>query len=359
MDNIKRCTKCILPETMPFIEFDENGVCNYCKSYKPMAFRPLRELRDIANRIRRDDGREDCIVMFSGGRDSSFLLHYVVKELGLHPLVFTYDWGMSTPVGEENAKKMCEILGVERIVINKDAKKKIENVRKNVKAWCKMPNLGMIPLFTAGDKQFFVEVNKISRERNISTVFIGTNPLEKTDFKTGFCGVSPNFRAEQIHHLTKLGKIQMVRFYLKQFIINPSYINSSLWDTMKAFFSFYDVKQEQVDLYHYVRWNEDMVNDVLINQYGWMLDNETPSTWRIGDGTAAFYNYVYYNSVGFTENDTLRSNQIREGDITREEALRKVKEENKPRSNSIEWYFDRLGFDKSVALSAVEKIRKA
>ena len=32
--NLKRCTKCILPETMPFIEFDEKGVCNYCNNYK-------------------------------------------------------------------------------------------------------------------------------------------------------------------------------------------------------------------------------------------------------------------------------------------------------------------------------------
>ena len=34
LSNIKRCTKCILPETMPYITFDEIGECNYCKSYK-------------------------------------------------------------------------------------------------------------------------------------------------------------------------------------------------------------------------------------------------------------------------------------------------------------------------------------
>jgi hypothetical protein len=28
---LKRCTKCILPETFPGIEFDENDVCNYCQ----------------------------------------------------------------------------------------------------------------------------------------------------------------------------------------------------------------------------------------------------------------------------------------------------------------------------------------
>ena len=31
---LRRCTRCILPETMPFIAFDEEGVCNYCRNYQ-------------------------------------------------------------------------------------------------------------------------------------------------------------------------------------------------------------------------------------------------------------------------------------------------------------------------------------
>lgn len=358
IDRLKRCTRCILPETMPFIEFDEQGVCNYCRNYRKTALKPAEALHAIADRIRKSDGSCDCISMFSGGRDSSYLLHYLVRELGLHPLVFTYDWGMSTPLGERNAQRMCDILGVERIVIDQDKGRKRKYIAQNVRAWCKKPDLGMIPLFTAGDKAFFPEVNRLSRERNINTIFIGTNPLEKTDFKTGFCGVRPNFEAEQIHHLKKDGKSQLIKYYMKQFMSNPGYINSSLFDTAKAFFSFYDVKQEQIDLYQYVRWEEQLVNDTLIKQYGWEMDPETPTTWRIGDGTAAFYNYVYYTAAGFTENDTLRSNQIREGDISRESALEMVKNENKPRPNSMQWYFDTIGVDMTKAVEAANSIRK-
>lgn len=358
IQNLCRCTRCILPETMPFIEFDSDGICNYCKNYKKMSFRAIDELHAIADRIRKSDGSVDCMVMFSGGRDSSYLLHYVVKELDLHPLVFTYDWGMNTPIGERNAKRMCDILGVECIVVNRDKVKKIKYVAKNVKAWCRKPDLGMIPLFTAGDKAFFSEVNRLSKERKISTVFIGTNPLEKTDFKTGFCGIQPNFEAKQIHHLKKSGKRKLAGYYLKQYVRNPAYINRSLFDTIKAYFSFYNIKQEQVDLYHYVRWNEKEVNDVLINKYQWEIDEEIPTTWRIGDGTAAFYNYIYYTVAGFTENDTLRSNQIREGDITREEALERVMVENKMRPKSLKWYFETINVNMRMALDAVERMPK-
>lgn len=356
LDRLRRCTCCILPETMPFIEYDDNGKCNYCHAYRSADLLPLDELTAVADGIRRTDGKQDCIVMFSGGRDSSYLLHYVVTELGLHPLVFTYDWGMSTPIAERNAKKMCEKLGVERVIVDQDAKKKLRNVRRNVHAWCKRPDLGMVPLFMAGDKQFFLEVNKVAKQRGINTVFIGTNPLEKTDFKAGFCGVKPNFDAKQIHSLTGSGKRKMIGYYLKQYLKNPAYINASLWDTVKAFFSFYDSKQEQIDLYKYIRWDEAAINDLLITRYGWETDAGTTTTWRIGDGTAAFYNYIYYIAAGFTENDTLRSNQIREGMLTRDEALMKAHSDNQPRYESMRWYFDRIGLDMDEVLAAVRQM---
>ena len=80
---------------------------------------------------------------------------------------------------------------------------------------------------------------------------------------------------------------------------------------------------------------------------------DTTTTWRIGDATAAFYNYVNYTLAGFTEHDTLRSNQIREGDITRSEALRLVELENRPRYPNIKWYLDILGFDFTDSILAV------
>lgn len=353
---MKRCTKCLLPETFPFIKFDEQGECSYCKAYRKISLRPMEELLKKADYIRSKDGTQDCIVMLSGGRDSSYLLHYVVKELKLHPLVFTYDWGMSTPIGEENAKIMCEKLGVEQLIIHGGTQRKRRNIRLNVLAWLKKPDLGMIPLFMAGDKHFFTQVNKVAAQRRIGTIFIGTNPYEKTDFKSGFCGVEPNFNGKQIHSLTTKGKLKMLTYYLRQFLKNPAYLNASLWDSFTAFFAFYQAKQEEIDLYRYVMWDEKTINDTLVNQYGWKMDPEASTTWRIGDGTAAFYNYIYYSLAGFTENDTLRSNQIREHILDRQTALKMVEQENKPRYQSIHWYLETIGIDYDSAMKAIDKI---
>ena len=94
----------------------------------------------------------------------------------------------------------------------------------------------------------------------------------------------------------------------------------------------------------------------MIKDYGWETDPTIPSSWRIGDGTAAFYNYIYYTIAGFTEHDTFRSNQIREGQLTRLEALEFVKEENQPRYPNIQWYLDAVGLDFRSVISAINSV---
>src|SRR5690606_12693803 len=96
------------------------------------------------------------------------------------------------------------------------------------------------------------------------------------------------------------------------------------------------------------------INRVLTRQYGWETSDQTPTTWRIGDGTPAFYNYIYYQIQGFTENDSLRARQVREGALSRETALAMVHEENKPQYENLKWYFDTIGLDGHEVLSVVD-----
>ena len=60
--------------------------------------------------------------------------------------------------------------------------------------------------------------------------------------------------------------------------------------------------------------------------------------------------------AGFSEHDTFRSNQIREGDLTRAEALDLVKIENAPRYPNIKWYLDAVGLDFTSVISTVNSI---
>ena len=354
--NLRRCTKCLLPETMTYIAFDAQGVCNYCHHYKPRNVpRPKEELFALVEPYRRRHGN-DCIVPFSGGRDSCYGLHLVVNELKMKPVTYTYDWGMVTDLGRRNISRMCAKLGVENIIVADDIAKKRDNIAMNLRAWLKSPHLGMISVLTAGDKHFFRHIETIKKQTGISLNLWGVNPLEVTHFKAGFLGVPPDFEEKRVYSHGAMKQLRYQYLRLKAMVQSPGYFNRSLWDTLSG--EYYRSFSEKTDYYHifdYWRWDEKQIDDILA-QYDWEKAPDTTTTWRIGDGTAAFYNYIYYTVAGFTEHDTFRSNQIREGDLTRAEALELVMEENAPRYPNIKWYLDTLGMDFKQVIAVVNAI---
>ena len=68
--------------------------------------------------------------------------------------------------------------------------------------------------------------------------------------------------------------------------------------------------------------------------------------------TSPFYNYLYYRYAGFTENDFFRSNQIREGIITRYEGLNMVHLENQPRIKRIEEYLEYINLNLKMLMKS-------
>jgi asparagine synthetase B (glutamine-hydrolysing) len=357
---LKRCIRCVLPETFPFIEFNQDGVCNYCLNYvQRNQPKSIDELKELVKPYRSKSGEHDCLIPFSGGRDSTYVLHFVKNVLHLNPLAFTYDWGMVTDLARRNIARVCGKLGIENIIVAADIRKKRENIKKNINAWLKRPQLGMIPLFMAGDKYFFKYANQVRKQNNIKLQIWGINFLENTDFKVGFCGVEPQWNKKMIYSMNLKRQAKLFKFVSQNLLMNPSYFNESVFDTFGSFISRYLNPRE--DYYHFFdfhQWNEKEIETILINEYEWEIANDLNSTWRIGDGTASFYNYIYYTVAGFSEFDTFRSNQIREGMISREEALKLVTEENRPRYESLRWYLEIIGLDFETVIKRINQIPK-
>lgn len=359
ISNLRRCSRCILPETMPFIFYDGEGVCNYCISYRKVSVLGEKRLRQDIKSFRKRDGSPDCILTFSGGRDSSYGLHYIKNELQMNPVAYSYDWGMLTDIGRRNQSLMTAELGVEHILISADIAKKRGYIKKNVEAWLKDPDLGTVPLFMAGDKQFFYYANVLKKQMGIDLIFLCENPLEKTDFKSGFCGIKPNQpRQEKYYKISLQNKMQMAFYYGKKYLQNPSYFNGSLYDTIDAFISYYFIPHDYVSLYKYVKWEEEKIEKILLKKYNWEVATDTSTTWRIGDGTAALYNFIYFTMAGFSENDTFRSNQIREGQMDRDKALIIANKDNQPRFDSLFWYCETIGLDIKRMVTSIIKAPK-
>ncbi|HUF25127.1 MAG TPA: hypothetical protein VMN81_13430 [Vicinamibacterales bacterium] len=354
---VRRCTRCILPATYPFITFDRDGVCNHCHEHVTQVVAGRDALVDALAPFRSRDGSPDCIVGFSGGRDSSYGLHLLKTELGMTPLAFTYDWGLVTDLARRNQARICGKLGIEHVIRAADIAAQRRYIRRNIEAWLARPRLGMVPLIMAGDKFFYSHARALKRETGIRlVVFCAGNDLERTPFKAGFAGVKENNYNNRLFGLATAKKARLAMYYAAQFAANPRYLNESLVNSLKSFYETFVGVDDFLYLYTYEPWDEATIDRTLRDEYAWETSPESNNTWRIGDGYTAFINYIYYRLAGFSEFDVFRSHQIRDGVIDRAtgEALAAV--DNVPRLGELREFARVIGFNLEEVLSRIDRI---
>lgn len=115
------CTNCIMDTSDPHIVFDAAGRCDHCRNFYENILpnwhtdeRGFRAIAPIIEKIKKDgQGRNhDCLIGISGGLDSSYLT-YVVKKLGLRPMLFHVDAGWNTQQAVNNVEKLVDGLGLD------------------------------------------------------------------------------------------------------------------------------------------------------------------------------------------------------------------------------------------------------
>lgn len=116
------CTNCVMDTSDSQITFDEHGVCDHCRGFErdvlPKWHPDEQGRQEVARTVeqikRSGEGKEfDSILGMSGGLDSSYMLHLVVKEFGLRPLVFHVDGGWNSDIAVNNIEMLVGKLGLD------------------------------------------------------------------------------------------------------------------------------------------------------------------------------------------------------------------------------------------------------
>lgn len=114
-NQLRRCTRCANPETHETIVFDAEGVCNICRGQevKQGQIDWAARKSELTTLVEEYRGKfdYDCIVPFSGGKDSTWTLYYLVKEYNLKPLVVRFDHGFLRPRVQKNTERVLKKLG--------------------------------------------------------------------------------------------------------------------------------------------------------------------------------------------------------------------------------------------------------
>ncbi|MCG2590806.1 amino acid adenylation domain-containing protein [Rhodohalobacter sulfatireducens] len=129
-ENLFYCTSCGLPSNYPSISYNSEGVCSLCQNFDNYQsqvshyFRTMDDLRELISSRKRSDSEYDCIMLLSGGKDSTYALAKL-KELGFRVLAYNFDNGFISEEALDNARKICNDLDVDLLIDSTDAMNEI------------------------------------------------------------------------------------------------------------------------------------------------------------------------------------------------------------------------------------------
>ena len=115
------CSRCIYDEQVPSIDFDENGICNYCHQVERLKRefgtgdkKGINELKKIVSKIKLAGAgkKYDCVIGVSGGTDSSYLACWAL-DVGLRPLAVHYDNTWNSAIATSNIFKVLSKLNID------------------------------------------------------------------------------------------------------------------------------------------------------------------------------------------------------------------------------------------------------
>ena len=152
-----------------------------------------------------------------------------------------------------------------------------------------------------------------------------------------------------------------ILYLIDSFTVEPGGNNFPIPIVASFFISFstFLFKDDYLYLFEYLPWGEKKIEALLKKEYDWEIDaNFGKNQWRMGDGQTAFTNYIWYTVAGFSEFDNFRSNQIREGILTREQALELSIQDNRPRIETLQYFSYLVGFNLDAVLAEINSIPK-
>ncbi|MCP4545721.1 MAG: hypothetical protein GY835_04530 [bacterium] len=316
---MKRCTRCILPESYPGITYDSEGVCNICHTYTPVRYKGEAAFRELLA-DHPAQGKYDCLVPVSGGRDSSYVLLQLVKKYKLRVLVYNYDNGFVEKTARDNVERMAKKLGVDVIF-----RKSRSDVQKRTLKHYTRVFLGKTPGHVATNacigcsNGIWGGAYQVAKSERIPIICFGESEMESSRFK-------------RLHEMTPFEKgmsalLKPINFLQRKLAYRELEREFPFKNRMK------DIPE--VNFFGYEEWNEANIEKAIREELDWE-QKDGQSSWRFDCRIHALANRMTYNLLGFTEKDELYSKLIREGQIDRVEAMRRIEESHSRRDRELE-----------------------
>ncbi len=305
------CTNCVMDTTDSAIVFDEQGVCDHCNTFysdiKPnwnTGEKGWNEISRVAEKIKKEgEGKEfDCIIGMSGGIDSSYLVYLAKEKLGLRPLVFHVDAGWNSQQAVHNIEMIVDKLDLD--------------LYTEVIDWEEMKDLqlaffksGVSHTDTPQDHAFFATMYKFASKYKVKYILTGgnysteciRNPLEWMYYQ------SDSRQLQDIHK--KFGGTKLKNFPITNILWHKVYLP-------------YIKGIRLIRPLDYMPYFKEEATQFLVDDLGYQRYAQKHFESRF---TRFYEGYWLPKKFGFDTRKVQYSSLILTGQMTREEAIEKLK----------------------------------
>ncbi|HGU7296337.1 TPA: N-acetyl sugar amidotransferase [Legionella pneumophila] len=340
---MKRCTKCGLPETYESIEFDSENICNICHqhTFKKSVINWDERKNDLDKLIEQYRGKYeyDCIIPFSGGKDSTFTLLYLMREYKIKPLVVQFNHGFMREKLKQNNERTFKQLGVDVLSFTPN--------------WKIVKRLMLESLIRKGDfcwhchTGIFSYPMQVAIKYNTPLIFWGEPSSEYTAYYDYRDNEIEEVNEERFNRFINLGitSEDMAGMIAHDTDMDPRDLTPYTYPKLR------DLKRlgyNSVCLGSYIPWNTKKQAAEIMDQLGWEGDQVEGMPWdkysyeKIECYMQGMRDYIKFLKRGYSRVTQMTALDLRAGTITKDEADKLIQEFEGQKPPSLELFLEYL-----------------
>ena len=332
------CSKCLLPETHETISFDQNGICSVCNNFSIKQdidwTQRYQILLKLVDEVKRKKASYDCIIPFSGGKDSTFSLYYAVEILKLRVLVVSFDHGFYRDNLLRNRERTINKLGVDLVTFRPNQvlvkKLMLQSLKdKGDFCWHCHTGIGSYPL-------------QVAVEKSIPLVLWGESSTEYTNY----------FKVEDFHSIDEVAFNRIANLGMSAtdmyFRLNEEFeLREFAPFTIPSLSELQSKKITTFPLGNFIKWDTKNQVEIIKNKLDWQGDEVegVPNQYdyeKIECMMQGMRDYIKYIKRGYARTSHLASIDIRNGSLDRNEAQALVEEHEGQKPESIRLFLEFL-----------------